>query len=248
MMRLSLTLLLLAATNCIQNTTAYALQNSLNRRDALVQTLSATAAALILSHVGPAIAFEGGVGGLGKTKPETGVVLREGSAPIQNSRGIVSAEIIGATGNPIYVQFQTPWPLLATTSGLEARDLLNSESAFVQVIPNVKEGTSDKALRALITDKVFSSKGKYGAYGEPIDVKIKKMDDDGLMTVGFTTYTPAMRESERKLYLKALFVEDSLVMLVTGTTLQRFKSQDKTLRQVADSFLAIAAPKSGLKR
>ena len=247
-MRLSLTLLLLAATNCIQNTTAYALQNSMSRRDALVQTLSATAAARILSHVSPAIAFEGGVGGLGKTKPETGVVLREGSAPIQNSRGIVSAEVIGATGNPIYVQFQTPWPLLATTSGLEARDLLNSESAFVQVIPNVKEGTSDKALRALITDKVFSSKGKYGAYGEPIDVKIKKMDDDGLMTVGFTTYTPAMRESERKLYLKALFVEDSLVMLVTGTTLQRFKSQDKTLRQVADSFLAIAAPKSGLKR
>jgi hypothetical protein len=230
---------------------------SLQRRDAIasvVPTFAAAAAFLLLHdvvvHPNPAMAFEGGVGGLGKTKPVTGVVLRDGSVPIQNSDGIVSAELIsGATGNPMYVQFQTPWPLLATTSGLEARDLLNAESAFVQVIPNVKqEGTSDKALRALIIDSVFSSKGKYGAYGEPIDIKMKKFNDDGLMTVDFTTYTPAMRESERKLYIKALFVEDSLVMLVTGTTLQRFKYQDKTLRQVADSFVAIAAPKSGLKR
>ena len=73
-------------------------------------------------------------------------------------------------------------------------------------------------------------------------------DCQGLLTVTFTTYTPAMRESERKLYLKLEFLEGSLVMLVTGTTLQRFKSQEKVLRQVVDSFVAVAAPKSGLKR
>ena len=224
--------------------------SSFSRRQ-LIQTSAATTLLTVSCHIHikSTLAFEGGVGGLGKTKPETGVMIREGSAPIQNKQGIVTAEIIGGTGSPILIRFQTPWPLLATTSGLEARDLQNSESAFVQVISDIKEGTTGKALNTAIVDTVFSSKGKYGAYGEPVDIKIKRVEGyQGLLTVTFTTYTPAMRESERKLYLKLEFVEGSLVMLVTGTTFQRFKSQEKVLRQVVDSFVAVAAPKSGLKR
>jgi hypothetical protein len=220
------------------------LGNEISRR--VILQIAAVAPSFRLHQV---LAFEGGVGGLGKTKPSTGVNLREGSAPIQNKQGIVSAEIIGGTGNPILVQFQTPWPLLATTAGLEARDLLNSESAFVQVVPNIKEGTTGKALNAAIIGNLFSSKGKYGAYGEPTDIKIRTLDtSSGLLSISFTAYTPAMRESERKLYVNIQFAEDSLVMLVTGTTLQRFKSQEEMLRQVADSFVVISAPKSGFAR
>ena len=228
------------------------LQNLISRRQ-LIRSLSSSAAATtvltVSCNIKSTLAFEGGVGGLGKTKPDTGVMIREGSAPIQNKQGIVSAEIVGGTGSPILIRFQTPWPLLTTTSGLEARDLQNSESAFVQVITGIHDGTTGKALNAAIIDTVFSSRGKYGAYGEPMDIKIKQVEGvQGLLTVTFTTYTPAMRENERKLFLKLEFVEGSLVMLVTGTTLQRFKSQEKVLRQVADSFVAVAAPKTGLKR
>lgn len=81
-----------------------------------------------------------------------------------------------------------------------------------------------------------------GAYGEPTDIKISSVEPD-LYVVTFAALTPSMRESERKLYLKAKQMSSkSLILLVTGTTRLRFPSQQDTLRQVADSFVAIAAP------
>jgi hypothetical protein len=123
--------------------------------------------ALVASAFAPlsaATAFDGGIGGLGKTKPETGVVLREGSAPIQNSKGIVSVEILSGRGNPILVEFRAPFPLLPTTSGLEARDLQQPESAFVQVIDGVSRNISGKALNQVFINNVFGSKGKYVSF------------------------------------------------------------------------------------
>lgn len=105
------------------------------------------------------LAFDGGVGGLGKTKPETGVVLWGESAPLQNQQGIVLAEL-NVGGDPVLVEFTTPWPLLPTTSGLEARNLQSSESAFVSVLPtNV---SSDKQLKQAVLDNILGSQGKYG--------------------------------------------------------------------------------------
>eukprot|EP00978_Attheya_sp_CCMP212_P048912 scaffold593155_cov47-Attheya_sp.AAC.3 len=49
---------------------------------------------------GPANAFEGGVGGLGKTKPETGVVFRDTTVPTtQSSTGVVSQELISPSSS-----------------------------------------------------------------------------------------------------------------------------------------------------
>ena len=186
----------------------------------------------------PVHSFEGGVGGLGKTKPDTGVVLWGGSAPLQNRQGIVSAEL-NVDGNPVMVEFTTPWPLLPTAGGLEARDLQSSESAFIQVIPS----TSEKQFPELVLDTILGSKGKFGAYGTPTDVKIKKVEDNLYMAT-FTAYTPSMRESERCVYIKLGGGYNSGVVLVTGTTLARFKSQQDALKKVADSFVAIRAPKS----
>ena len=121
----------------------------------------------------PALAFEGGVGGLGKTKPSTGVVLfNENSAPIQNGQGIISAEIESISGKPILVSFQTPWPLLAT-SGLEARDIRNPESSFVQVVPRVNNWQDKKVFQQLLIETVFAKAGKFSAYGEPYGFQIK---------------------------------------------------------------------------
>lgn len=89
-------------------------------------------------------------------------------------------------------------------------------------------------------------------YGAPSDVKIKKISQStsgmAVYLVSFTTLTPAMRESNRKAYISASVVGNGLFMLITTTTATRFKKLDDTLRSVADSFSAIPAPKSSLRK
>jgi hypothetical protein len=215
-----------------------------------------------------AYAFDGGVGGLGKTKPMTGVKLfEESSTPIQNAAGVLSAEITSRKGKPILVEFQTPWPLLQSSSGLEARDLRNSESAFLQVIPLVGSSSSSssssngdwknpKVLKALLIESVLASQGKFGAYGAPIDIKVKAIVNkyvaaaaNPLFSVTFTTYTPAMRESERQLWIAPIQIDDdTLVTLVVGTTKARFASQEAVFSKIVASYSAVAAPESSFRR
>jgi len=84
-----------------------------------------------------------------------------------------------------------------------------------------------------------------GAYAAPTDVRIKKVVDSNLYQATFTTYTPAMRESERKIYLNPQFVgNDKLVVLVVGTTLARFRSKEEMLQKIANSFEFPAASKA----
>jgi hypothetical protein len=111
----------------------------------------------------PSLAFDGGVGGLGKTKPETGVVLYSDSAPLQHQQGIVSAEI-NVGGDPVLVEFTTR-SLLPTTSGLEARNLQSSESAFVSILPSTTSAPwNEKLLKQAVLDNIFGSQGKYGTF------------------------------------------------------------------------------------
>lgn len=222
-----------------------------------------------LSTIGPSLienvnAFEGGIGGLGKTKPQTGVEFlasNDGEAPLlQQSRdGTISAEILvpqqdAKSTIPVLVSFQAPWPLLPTTAGLEARDLQNSESAFVQVVANANRDatTSAKAFTNLLLDTVLSKEGKFGAYGTPTDVKVRTAQSDAaanLYSVTFTAYTPGQRESERQLLVNAVPVSstNALILLVVGTTRLRFKQQRATLQAVADSLQAVPAPATSLR-
>jgi hypothetical protein len=225
----------------------------LNQASLWTTTVATTSTAAMIG-VKAATAFEGGVGGLGKTKPETGCRLfEETSRPVQNERGIITAEIRTVTGNrPILVEFQTPWPLLSTSGGLEARDLTSSESAFVQVLPAPRGGDwrgNRKVFQHLLLDSVFASTGKFGAYGTPSDVRVKTNDvgADSGYTVTFTTLTPAMRESEREAYIKPQEVDGTLVLLVVGTTRARFPSHETTFQKVVSSFRAVAGPESNLR-
>jgi hypothetical protein len=228
--------------------------------------VASTAAAVLIAgttgKANPSLAFEGGVGGLGKTKPETGVVFLEGSEPLQNSAGIVSAELllVPETGRgsserprPVRVEFRAPWPLLSGSAGLEVRDLQTSESAFVQVANGVSSlPASASAAKELLLKTVFSSQGKFAAYGSPMDVKVRKIDRSGgdnddtappaLYSVSFTTFTPGLRESERQAAIGCRLVGTSLVMLVVGTTAQRFKAQQELMVRVASSLQAFEAP------
>ena len=225
------------------------------RRDVFLRTLMViTTAAVTSTSSIPCNAFEGGVGGLGKTKPVTGVELFDDSMmPTQNEKnGEISVEIKGCSSDgksiPILVSFQSPWPLLSSSGSLESRDIRSTESAFIQVIDtsnNNKKITSNnwkddkKVFQQLLIDTVFNSEGKFGAYGTPYDVQVKnqkrnnvgsidsnKNEDYQYYTVTFTTLTPAMRESERIAIIGAKQVLDGTMILLVVTTL-RTKFSDK---------------------
>ena len=204
----------------------------------LVLGSSLSSSFIVLCSSSPSQAFEGGIGGLGKTKPETGVqFLTNAKNPVQQtSQGFVTAELLLPQQNkprPIVVSFQAPWPLLPTTGGLEVRDLQQPESAFVQVIhvpPPSSWPLSAKDFQTLLLDTVFGQQGKFGAYGAPTDVKVKRIvrttEDDTVTTtttttasssssssstaavadysVTFVALTPGQRETERHVLIRAV--------------------------------------------
>jgi hypothetical protein len=233
-----------------------------SRRSCLV------ASALILSFSKAAFAFEGGIGGLGKTKPETGVQFwNPDFAPSlaqQNSNaagggggggGLVTAEL-NINNQPVLVSFCAPWPLLSTTAGLEARDLQLPESAFVQVITAkqyIDLPTTKTQARDILLNSVLGPQGKFGAYGTPVDVKVKAVDDSPKLMnqqlvvvyrVSFTAYTPGLRETDRQAFVAFHKVAGSaaLVLLVVGTTQIRFAQKEEQLLGIISSLEVVPAP------
>ena len=197
-----------------------------------------------------ACAFEGGVGGVGKTKPETGVDFL--SPATQDARGLVTAELL-VEGQALRVDLQSPWPLLPTTTGYEVRDLQNPESAFLQIVnsKDLMTGPLSKKLvkQVVLQENILSSQGKYGAYGAPTDVKVQQVEEGNsvLWLATFTTLTPGLRESDRRVFLKCYNAgRGTWLVLVCGTTLLRFGKQEKELRKAVDSFQVVATPNTRL--
>ena len=236
-------------------------------------------------------AFDGGVGGLGKTKPSTGVVFRDpdsSQSAFSTSDSSFSNELLAPDGTAVLVSFSAPWPLLRTSSSIESRAITNPDSAFILVAPftsssTKSNGNEDVFTKAFFLENVFGSQGKFGrwkngdrfidyifscaeglliifftlsfffsnfsfigAYGAPSDVKVKTINRN-LYAVTFTTLTPAMRESDRKVYISTNTIGEGVFMLVTGSTAVRFSNTEKTLREVADSFRVTPAPKTNLR-
>jgi hypothetical protein len=176
----------------------------------------------------------------------------------QDSSGVVSAELVTLSISnkvPVLVSFQSPWPLFSS-GGMECRDLRNPESAFVQVGQVPAKG---KLSQEFFIDSIFSPTGKYGAYGDPFDVKVKKAtaitdatsssgSNGVIYSVSFTTLTPGMRESERRGFIATFIVDQTAFMLVTSTLSTRWKAQQSTLQNVAESFSATPAPQTSFKK
>jgi len=140
---------------------------------------SLVAASSLLVPVG-SNAFDGGVGGLGKTRPQTGVVFRDEDAAAsttQSSSGDVTYELLAPDGSPAVVSFNAPWPLLQTAAGIESRDIGGGfESAFIQVT-ELQKGSEIKPSQ--IKEAIFSSRGKFGMYGSPTDIKLRLVSPGG---------------------------------------------------------------------
>lgn len=66
------------------------------------------------TQINIANAFDGGVGGLGKTRPVTGVVFRDpeaasGAGSTSSSGDDVTNELLAPDGTPAFVTFAAPW-------------------------------------------------------------------------------------------------------------------------------------------
>lgn len=73
----------------------------------------------------------------GKSRPQTGVVFRDGSQVLQDKSGAVSAEILtGTRANPeaVLVSFVSPWKLeTGPVFDVECRDGKTGDGAFLAV-------------------------------------------------------------------------------------------------------------------
>ena len=164
-------------------------------------------------------AFEGGVGGLGKTKPETGVqFFSDLSSPLQNSAGIVSAEL-NVANQPVLVTFQSPWPLLSSTAGLEARDLQQPESAYVQV---VTEGVpkqfplTKQSMKQILMASVFNAQGKVCRVGFVLLVLVQRMHWKLVLTV--QAYKCKFSAYGQPVDIKVKETDDPTIFAVSFTT------------------------------
>ena len=223
----------------------------------IISTMASVAAMAMTILPQNAFAFDGGVGGLGKTKPNTGVQFANPElipdVSTISTPGEYNAELVTPDGTtPVLLSFYAAWPMLKS-QGIESRDLANAEAAFVQVASRPAYYSNNDGKNTLkkqfFVDSVFGQAGKFGMYGTPTDVKVTKVaDDSDLYLVSFTTLTPAMRESDRKAYIATKVVGDGVFMLVVGTTMGRFRNQESLLKKIADSFVCVEAPKSSLRR
>ena len=111
--------LLVAAAALLQQRCASLAPKTVERRSALAALASSLAAPAHAKSYQSGLVFEGGAGGLTKTKPNTGVKTATGAVdderPKTTPAGPVAARLAGRKGLPVDVAFDAPFP---TTPGL----------------------------------------------------------------------------------------------------------------------------------
>mmetsp|Transcript_3922 Transcript_3922/g.9343 ORF Transcript_3922/g.9343 Transcript_3922/m.9343 type:complete len:313 (-) Transcript_3922:63-1001(-) len=196
----------------------------------------------------------------GKSRPETGVYLRDGSEVSRNKKsGDVNAEIVvnGSDGEKmaILVGYSSPWPLAeGPFYDIECRNQKTSDGAFVQVTSNTKGKSVADIDNSFFLENLLAPSGRFSFYGQPTDVKIKKRATKGDYTIidlSFATLSQATQtELPRKAQLVATIPKGSsqAIMLIGSAPASRWKNgSDKDIYSTIESFRAVAAPKSSLK-
>lgn len=198
-------------------------------------------------------------GQAGKSKPETGVILREGSEVARDSRsGNVAAEILlGSKDDPkaVLTSYSSPWSLASgTVFDVECRDSKTGDGAFL----SVSDSTNGKGLADLpssfFLDNIMKPTGRFSFYGVPTDVKVKKdsiVQDYRFIELSFSSLSQStMTEIPRKAIIATTVVPgtENAVMLVGSATATRWnKGSGDTVRKTVESFRAVPAPKSEMK-
>jgi len=196
----------------------------------------------------------------GKSRPITGVVLRDGSDVLQASDGQVSAEILTGTRDKlkaVLVSFDSPkWKLeTGPVFDVECRDGKTGEGVFLAVTQATGGKSIDQLPSSFFLERLFEPTGRFSFYGAPTDIKVKKSSMVGnkrYIEVAFSNLSQSTNaEIPRKALLVAIIPEGSenAVMLVGSSTTSRFNKggAKESIQQTIDSFRAVPAPKTNLK-
>lgn len=198
-------------------------------------------------------------GQAGKSRPETGVILRDGSDVSRDPRtGDVLAEIVvdGGKGNTaVLARYSSPWPLAkGTVFDVECRDASTGDGAFLAVTTNVGGKTIDQLSDAFILNNLVKPDGRLSFYGPPTDVKVKSSQVHGDYKVMDLSYSIVSQATQTEIPRKARLSvtipsgSDQAVMLVASASANRWtKGSDKLVASTIESFHAVPAPQSSLK-
>eukprot|EP00545_Synedropsis_sp_CCMP1620_P001427 CAMPEP_0119013942 /NCGR_PEP_ID=MMETSP1176-20130426/9269_1 /TAXON_ID=265551 /ORGANISM="Synedropsis recta cf, Strain CCMP1620" /LENGTH=303 /DNA_ID=CAMNT_0006967071 /DNA_START=45 /DNA_END=956 /DNA_ORIENTATION=+ len=197
----------------------------------------------------------------GKSRPQTGVVFRDGSEVFQDRSGAVAAEILtGTKANPVavLVSFVSPkWKLeTGPVFDVECRDKKTGDGAFLAVTKDVEGKKLGDLPSAFFLERLFDPTGRYSFYGPPTDVKVKssRMEGNNLRYIELT-YSNLSQSTNAEIPRKALLVASipegtsNAVMLVGSATASRWRNKgaDEDVTKTVESFRAIPAPKTNLK-
>lgn len=200
-------------------------------------------------------------GQAGKSRPETGIILRDGSEVYRDSRsGSVLAEIIlkGSRGDrvPVLASYESPWPLATgTVFDVECRDPATGDSAFLVVTDNTNGKDLTQLPDSFFVDDLFANTGRFSLYGQPTDIKVKKSNIIGdryrTLDLSFSTLSQSTQaEIPRRARLIATIPDgtNQAVMLVASASASRWKKgSERDISSVIASFRATPAPQTSLK-
>jgi len=194
----------------------------------------------------------------GKSRPQTGVVLRDGSDVSQDRNGNVLAEIlIGTKAKPTAVLASFSSPLKLEKGGVfdvECRDGKTGDGAFLAVT----ESTDGKSLSDLPSSfflgRLFDPTGRFSFYGSPTDVKIKSSRVEGDQRYIEVTFSNLSQSTNAEIPRKALIVasipqgtNNAIILVASANAVRWKKGAQATAQSTVDSFRATLAPKSNMK-
>ena len=204
----------------------------------------------------------GGVMGVssqaGKSRPETGVVLRDGSEVSQDRSGTVSAEILtGTRANPqaVLISFTSPWKLeTGPVFDIECRDGRTGDGAFVAVTKSTNGKSLSELPDSFFLERLFSPTGRFSFYGPPTDIKVKKSkleNNQRIMELSFSNLSQSTNaEIPRKAVLTASIPagSENAILLVGSASASRWrKGSEESVWETIHSFRAVPAPKTSMK-
>lgn len=194
----------------------------------------------------------------GKSRPQTGVVLRDGNEVLQDKKGNVVSEILtGTKANPVAVlaSFKSPWKLeTGPVFDVECRDGKTGDGAFLAVSADVGGKKIGDLSTDFLFERLFRPEARFSFYGPPTDIKVKSSRTEGnyrFVELGFSTLSQSTNaEIPRKALLVATIPEgtNNAVMLVGSANGSRWRNgADKVVRETIESFRAVPAPKTNMK-
>jgi len=207
-----------------------------------------------LQQIAPEVTGTLGAGTMSsRSRPATGVVLLE---EVQESgkrdAPTVTAELVLDGGVAATATFQAEYPLnRGMFYDVEVRSL-SGDGAFLQVAALPEGKTLADVSDKFLTKAVFSTEGRFGAYGAPTDIKVLKSESSKMrmIDVAFSALSPGQTEVPRRTYIAALQPDGStdVVMLVGGSTASSWKKCEPAMRSMASSFRISRTRPTSIKR